>query len=151
MRYPLTITSLHDRVAVVVGGGVVGERKVRGLLAADAPVRLISPTATEQLIAWAGLRAIEWLQRPYQDGDLNGAGLVFAATNARAVNQDIAAAAHRQGLLVNVADAPAEGVFHAPAVTRQDGVIVAVSTVAGRPRQATATRDRIAAFLAQEG
>ena len=43
MRYPLTITNLSGRTAVVVGGGVVGERKVRSLLLAQAPVRLISP------------------------------------------------------------------------------------------------------------
>ena len=147
MRYPLTITSLSGRIAVVVGGGVVGERKVRGLLAAALPVRLISPTATAQLAAWAAAGAINWKQRPYREGDLDGAGLVFAATNARAVNREIAAAALRRGLLVNVADAPAEGNFHAPAVTRQEDLIVAVSTETARPRQATATRDRIASFL----
>lgn len=148
MRYPLTLTNLKGRVAVVVGGGVVGERKVRGLLAAALPVRLISPTATEQLQAWAHTRAIDWAQRPYRVGDLNDAGLIFAATDVRAVNQEIARAAHRQGLLVNVADMPTEGNFHAPAVLRQDGLIIAVSTEAGRPRQATTARDRIAAFLA---
>jgi cobalt-precorrin 5A hydrolase/precorrin-3B C17-methyltransferase len=150
MRYPLTITNLHGRIAVVVGGGVVGERKVRSLVAADVPVRLISPTATEQLTAWAGGGEIVWQQRPYRDGDLNGAGLVFAATNIRAVNREIALAAHAQGLLVNVADAPSEGNFHSPAVVRKDDLIVSVSTLSGRPRQATTVRDRIAALLASE-
>ena len=150
MRYPLTITNLHGRTAVVVGGGVVGERKVRSLLAADVPVRLISPTATEQLKAWASLGEIDWERRPYRDGDLSGAGLVFAATNVRAVNQEIAVAAHAQGLLVNVADAPSEGNFHSPAVVRKDDLIVSVSTLSGRPRQATTARDKIAALLASE-
>ena len=84
MRYPLTITNLSGRTAVVVGGGVVGERKVRSLLLAQAPVRLISPTATEQLTAWAARGEIAWQRRRYQEGDVDGAGLVFAATNARA-------------------------------------------------------------------
>ena len=150
MRYPLTITNLHGRTAVVVGGGVVGERKVRSLVAADVPVRLISPTATEQLTAWADGGEIVWQKRPYRDGDLNGAGLVFAATNIRAVNQEIALAAHAQGLLVNVADAPSEGNFHSPAVVRKGDLIVSVSTLSGRPRQATTARDKIAALLASE-
>ena len=111
MRYPLTITNLSGRVAVVVGGGIVGERKVRSLLAADVPVRLISPSATEQLTAWAEGGEIEWTRRLYREGDLDDAGLVFAATNVRAVNHEIAVAAHRQALLVNVADAPARGKF----------------------------------------
>ncbi len=150
MRYPLTITNLSGRVAVVVGGGIVGERKVRSLLAADVQVRLISPSATEQLAAWAEHDDIEWKRRVYRDGDLDDVGLVFAATNVRAVNHEIAAAAHRQGLLVNVADAPAEGNFHSPAVVRRDDLIVSVSTISGQPRKATSARDRIAALLEAE-
>ncbi len=150
MRYPLTLTNLGRRIAVVFGGGIVGERKVRSLLAADVQVRLISPSATEQLTAWAEGGELEWTQRPYQDGDLADAGLVFAATDVRAVNHKIAAAAHKQGLLVNVADAPAEGNFHSPAVMRRDDLIVSVSTNSGRPRRATAARDRIAALLETE-
>ena len=59
-------------------------------------------------------------------------------------------AAHAQGLLVNVADAPSEGNFHSPAVVRKDDLIVSVSTLSGRPRQATTARDKIAALLASE-
>ena len=150
MRYPLTITNLDGRIAVVVGGGVVAERKVRSLLAADVPVRLIGPTATEQLTAWADRGAIVWEQRAYREGDVDGAGLVFAATNLCAVNREIAVAAHALGLLVNVADEPAEGNFHSPAVVRQGDLIVSVSTLSGRPRQATTARDKIAALLASE-
>ncbi|MCY4412037.1 MAG: bifunctional precorrin-2 dehydrogenase/sirohydrochlorin ferrochelatase [Caldilineaceae bacterium] len=150
MRYPLTLTNLGGGIAIVFGGGIVGERKVRSLLAADVQVRLISPSATRQLTAWAEGGELEWTQRPYQDGDLADAGLVFAATNVRAVNHEIAAAAHKQGLLVNVADSPAEGNFHSPAVMRRDDLIVSVSTNSGRPRRATAARDRIAALLETE-
>ena len=147
MRYPLTLTNLEGRLAVVVGGGTVGERKVRNLLAAGVPVRLISPTATKQLTAWAETSQLEWTCRRYRRGDIDAAGLVFAATNERAVNREVASAAHRLGLLVNVADAPTEGNFNSPAVLRQDDLIVAVSTVSARPRTATSTRDRIADLL----
>lgn len=151
MRYPLTLTNLDGRVAVVVGGGTVGERKVRNLLAAGVPVRLISPMATKQLTAWAEAGHLEWTCRGYRDGDVDGAGLVFAATNVREVNRSVASAAHSLGLLVNVADAPTEGNFNSPAVLRQDDVIVAVSTVSARPRTATSTRDRIADLLESKG
>ncbi len=150
MRYPLTMTSLGGRIAVVVGGGIVGERKVRSLLAGEAPVRLISPTATEQISAWAESGEIEWRRRRYREGDLDEAALVFAATNVRAVNRAVGEAAHRKRLLINVADAPAEGNFHSPAVTRHDDVIVSVSSYTGQPGIATSARDRIAAHLGQE-
>ena len=150
MRFPLTITDLRGGTAVVAGGGVVGERKVRSLLAAGVPVRLISPAATEQLQVWAAGNKIVWEQRTFREQDLDGAGLVFAATNVRAVNRQIAHAASDRGLLVNVADAPAEGNFHSPAVHRTGDLIVSVSTISGRPRQATSVRDKIAALLAPD-
>ncbi len=150
MRYPLTMTSLGGRIAVVVGGGIVGERKVRSLLAGEVPVRLVSPSATEQITAWAETGEIEWKRRRYRDGDLDDAALVFAATNVRTVNQEVGEDAHRKGLPVNVADAPAEGNFHSPAVTRQDDLIVSVSTYTGQPGIATSARDRIAALLKRD-
>lgn len=146
-RYPVTLIHLDSTLAVVVGGGIVGERKVAGLLAANARVRLIAPTAVPGLVALAEAGRIEWLRRAYAPGDLADAGIVFAATNVRAVNRAVTEEAHRLGLLVNVADAPAEGNFHAPAVHRTEEAVIAVSSYAGRPGIATRLRDRIAAFL----
>lgn len=146
-RYPVTLIHLDRTLAVVVGGGVVGERKITGLLAAQARVRLIAPTAAPGLVALAEAGEIEWLRRAYAPGDLTGAGIVFAATDVRAVNRAVTEEARRLGLLVNVADAPAEGNFHAPAVHRTEEAVIAVSSYAGRPGIATRIRDRIAALL----
>lgn len=145
--YPVTLTNLSAWLTVVVGGGRVGERKVRGLLAAGAQVRVISPVITGPLQEWVEAGRIDWLARPYQPGDLTGAFLVFAATDQRSVNQQIAQEAHGLGSLCNVADRPAEGNFHVPAVHRQEGLVVAVSTMAGRPRLAQEVREWIARHL----
>jgi cobalt-precorrin 5A hydrolase / precorrin-3B C17-methyltransferase len=148
--YPITLTSLRGAPVVVVGGGAVGERKVRGLLAAGAAVRLISPAATERLQAWAAAGQINWEQRRYAAGDLDGARLAFAATNQREVNAQIASDAAMLGLLCNVADAPAEGSFHLPAVYRGDGVTIAVSTDGASPARAVALRNAIVQWLGRE-
>ena len=144
MLFPISLTNLQKHLCIVIGGGPVGERKVRNLLAVDAKVRLVSPDATAQLHAWAESGRIEWRQRPYQPGDLPHAFLVFAATNVRSVNAQIASDAAAAGALCNVADAPDEGDFHVPAVHRGDGVVVAVSTEDGTPRRAKAVRDGVA-------
>lgn len=146
-RYPITLIHLESTLAVVVGGGIVGERKVSGLVAANAHVRLIAPTATPALLALAENDEIEWTQREYRSGDLAEAGIVFAATNVRAVNRAVTDEALERGLLVNVADAPAEGNFHAPAVHRTDEAIIAISSYAGRPGIATRLRARIVELL----
>jgi cobalt-precorrin 5A hydrolase/precorrin-3B C17-methyltransferase len=145
--YPITLTNLGGALVVVVGGGAVGERKLRGLLAAGAAVRLISPAATPQLRALANSGAIRWHARPYQPDDLAGARLVFAATDQRAVNKQVADDAAALGLLCNVADDPRAGTFHLPAVYREPGLLVAVSTAGTSPARAKRLRDQIAAWL----
>jgi cobalt-precorrin 5A hydrolase / precorrin-3B C17-methyltransferase len=146
--YPITLINLRGAPVVVVGGGAVGERKLRGLLAVGAAVQLISPAITPDLRALAESGAIAWQARPYQQGDLAGARLVFAATDQRAVNAQIASDAAALGLLCNVADDPRAGDFHLPAVHREPGLLVAVSTAGASPARAKRLRDQIAAWLA---
>jgi cobalt-precorrin 5A hydrolase/precorrin-3B C17-methyltransferase len=145
--YPITLTNLRGALVVVVGGGAVGARKLRGLLAVGASVRLISPAATPELRALADSGAITWHARAYQPGDLAGARLVFAATNQRAVNAQVADDAAALGLLCNVADDPRAGDFHLPAVYREPDLLVAVSTAGTSPARAKRLRDQIAAWL----
>src|SRR6476660_10365770 len=146
--YPITLTNLRGALVVLVGGGAVGPRKLRGLLAIGAVVRLISPAATPDLRALADNGAITWHARAYQPGDLTGARLVFTATDQRAVNAQVADDAAALGLLCNVADDPRAGDFHLPAVHREPGLLVAVSTAGASPARAKRLRDKIAAWLA---
>ncbi|MGB8266706.1 MAG: NAD(P)-dependent oxidoreductase, partial [Candidatus Velthaea sp.] len=74
--YPIILT-VRGRRALVVGGGPVAERKVRGLLDAGADITLISPRATPDLAALADARTIRWIERPYATGDAAGCALVF--------------------------------------------------------------------------
>lgn len=136
---------------MVIGGGRVAERKVRGLLDAGANVKLISPLITENLCSWAAEGRIRWAERPYQAGDLQTARLVFAATNSREVNRQVADDARRLCILCNVVDVPAEGDFHVPAVYRGHDVMLTVSTYGDDPSRARDLRDHLAAWLENEG
>lgn len=146
--YPINLARMSGQRAVVVGGGPVGERKVKGLLAVGAQVKVISPEVTVQLQAWADTGRIIWQPRSYQAGDLHGAFLVFAATNQRAINARVAQDAAALNLLSNIADVPEEGDFYLPAVHRQPEVMVAVSTSGQSPGRAARIRDRVAELLA---
>lgn len=146
--YPIYLHQNSSLSAVVVGGGPVGQRKVTGLLSAGARVRLVSPTATPHLQDLAAAGRIEWLPRPYQTGDLDGALLAFAATNQRPVNAQVALDARNARILCNVADAPDEGDFHVPAIHRQGDLTIAVGTGGHSPTHARRVRDLIAEWLA---
>jgi len=102
---------------------------------------------TPELRALADSGAITWHARAYQPGDLAGARLVFAATDQRAVNAQVADDAAALELLCNVADDPRAGDFHLPAVYREPGLLVAVSTAGASPARAKQLRDQIASWL----
>jgi len=145
--YPITLTHMEQVVALVIGGGQVGERKIKGLLAVQAIVQLISPQITPQLQQWVEQGVLTWQARSYQTGDLMGAHLVFAATNQRMVNAQVAQDAASLNILCNVADDPDAGNFHVPAVHRTDDIMVAVSTGGDSPTRAKERRNQIAKML----
>jgi len=136
--YPLQL-NLQQRLCVVVGAGSVGLRKVEGLLAAGARVRLVSAALPEILPP-----ALELVARPYRQGDLAGALLAFAATDDPQVNAAVAAEARAAGILVNRADDPAAGDFALPAVLRRGELTLTVATGGGSPALAALLREELA-------
>lgn len=131
--FPVTL-QLKGRRCVVVGGGAVAERKASALIAAGADkLIVISPVATPELMRQSGAGTLQWLQRSFADEDLNGAFLVFAATNDRAVNERIARKCERLAILVNVADEAVEGSFISPSVIRRGDLLLAVTASGASP------------------
>jgi precorrin-2 dehydrogenase / sirohydrochlorin ferrochelatase len=126
--YPIFL-DLSGRRCVVVGGGQVANRKARKLLQARAEVVVISPEIRPELESVAS----EVHRRPYEAGDLEGAYLAFAATDAREVNAAVALEAKERDIPVNVADGPSGGDFALPSVLRRGRLQVAVSTGGASP------------------
>lgn len=141
--YPVAL-SVRGRRVVVVGGGAVAERKVRGLLGADAAVVVISPSLTPPLAALADAGAIGWEPRRYAAGDLAGAFLAFAATDDDAVNAAVAADAGTAGILVNDASDAGRGDFATPAVHRSGPLTVTVDSGGLSPSFTKRIRDELA-------
>lgn len=136
--------------AVVIGGGEVAERKVQGLLQADAAVRVVSPQLTPTLAQFAREGRIQVTARGYLPGDLAGARLVVAATDQPEVNAAIADDSAARGCLVNVVDDPQRCTFHMPAVIRRSGITIGISTGAASPALARHLRETLDAVLGPE-
>lgn len=141
--YPIAL-SLRGKRAVVVGGGNVAERKIRGLLAAGAQIVVVSPALTESLASLAEADAIRWEARGYADGDLAGATLAFAATNDETTNATVVAEARRSGVLVNDAGDAERGDFATPAVHRSGPLTVTVDSAGLSPSFTKRIRDELA-------
>ena len=147
--YPVFL-DLTDRPVLVVGGGPVAEGKVEGLLAAGANVTVVSPTVTPRLAGWAAAGRIEYLPRPYQDGDVAGRRLALVATDDPAVSGAVAAEGRERGIWVNAADEPARCDFILPAVIRRGRLVVAVSTGGASPAAARAIREELEGYLTDD-
>jgi precorrin-2 dehydrogenase/sirohydrochlorin ferrochelatase len=146
MKYPVFL-NIKDRLCVIVGGGSVGLRKARGLLAAGARVRLIAPRVSERADVPAGL---ETVCREFRSGDLSGAFLAFTATPDRAVNAAVADEGRRRGVPVNVADLPEEGDFILPARFSRGDLSVAVATGGKSPAFAVMVTNYLKTVVGEE-
>jgi precorrin-2 dehydrogenase / sirohydrochlorin ferrochelatase len=138
-NYPLML-DVSDRSIAIVGGGEVAVRKVEGLLSAGAKcIRVISLTFHERMPA-----NVERVAGVYHRKNLEGASLIFAATDDAKVNQQIVRDAQEMGVLVCRANGDEEnaGDFATPAVVRRGPVMVTVST-GGSPALAAKMRDAI--------
>jgi uroporphyrin-III C-methyltransferase/precorrin-2 dehydrogenase/sirohydrochlorin ferrochelatase len=143
--YPSALR-LGGRRVVVAGGGNVAQRRVPSLLAAGADVVVVSPHVTPAIEGLAGGGEVTWLRRGFEEEDLDEAWYVIAATDDRAVNERISAAAEERRIFCVRSDDAARATAWTPAVGRHAGVTVAV--VANRePRRSAGLRDQIIAGL----
>ncbi len=148
--YPIFIEAKNRKV-LVIGGGNVGAEKVRGLLAAEADITLVSPTLVDELRGHAESGRIKHLPRPYREDDLDGGWeWVMVATDDGAINADVAHAAKARGLWVNAADDPKYCDFILPAVVRKGKITLAASTSGTSPALARRLREELDAYLTED-
>lgn len=139
--YPVMI-NLEDRLVTVIGAGEVSLRKVEDLLETGARVRVISP------VFHSGFKAlgenfpgrIECLEREYREGDLDGAALVFSATNDGGVNASVFTEATERNILINAVDDPPNCSFFIPSFIRRGDLLMALSTSGASPSMAARLR-----------
>src|SRR5919197_4987032 len=118
-QYYPAFLDLRRRRVVVVGGGEVATGKVRGLLpCGPEPLVVIAPEASTFIRGQAAAGRLEWHARPYQDGDLAGAYVAFAATDDRALNATVARDARQRGVPVLAVDDVPNCDFIAPAIVK---------------------------------
>lgn len=137
------------RPCAVVGGGEVARRKVKTLIESGAAVRVISPALDDELKALAEQGRFEWRPREYRPGDLAGAFLVVAASDAAEVNQAARKEAAAAGALVNVADDPEGSDYQVPSFFENGPLLIAVSTGGLSPAVSRTLRRMIQAYLGE--
>jgi uroporphyrin-III C-methyltransferase / precorrin-2 dehydrogenase / sirohydrochlorin ferrochelatase len=137
---------LAGRKVVVVGGGHVAQRRIPALLAAGARVEVVSPVVTPAIEGLVGSGEVTWHERGFEAGDLDDAWYVIAATDVRAVNEQVSLAAEDRRVFCVRSDDAERATAWTPAVGRHAGVTVAV--LGNRqPQRSAAVRDEIVSAL----
>lgn len=138
--YPM-FADLNGRRCIVIGGGVIAQRKVTTLLGYGAAVTVVSPEVTKRLSTYAKAGKIRHIARRFQPADVREAWLVYAATDDQAINQLVFRTASARRIFTNVVDQKPLCSFITPAIARRGPVTVAVSTGGASPSLAKQIRD----------
>jgi len=129
--YPIFL-DVKDRDCLVAGGGAVGTRKALGLARAGARVIVVSLGFSDEL-SNTPFPAITLKKKEFEDSDLDGISLAFAATDNMQLNAGIRQAAQKKNILCNIADGRDKGDFILPAVVDRGDLLFAVSTCGASP------------------
>lgn len=143
MKYYPVFLDLRERKCLVVGGGEVAQRKVRGLVEAGARVTVVSPKLTPSLRRLVEKRKVRHVRRRYRGGDLDGYFLIYGATDHSAAHSAMAGEARSGGFLLNIVDRPELSDFIAPAVVRRGDLVLAISTGGASPALAKKLRQEL--------
>ncbi|RAG80424.1 uroporphyrinogen-III C-methyltransferase [Streptacidiphilus pinicola] len=142
--YPVGLR-LAGRRVVVIGGGVVAQRRLPALLNAGADVVVVSPETTPAVQAMADSGELRWERRAYQAGDLADAWYAMIATSDPETNAAAAAEAEAERIFCARSDDASAATAWTPASGRAEGTVVAV--LSGDPRRSVALRDAIVGGL----
>ena len=147
MDYFPIFLQLKRRHCLVVGGGLIAERKVRLLLRAGAAVNIAASELTAELASLRDQQAIVQHADGFDAAQVKGMTLVIAATSDQQFNQGVADIAEQAGVLCNVVDDAAASSFIVPAIVDRSPVIIAVGTGGNAPVLAQRLKAQIEAWL----
>ena len=138
------------RRCLVVGAGRIAQRKIEGLLTADADVVVVAPAAVDQVRDWAASGKLTWHERAFEPTDLEDAWLAITATADAMVNQSVFDEGEARRVWINSADDPRNCSFTLMSIVRRGDIVVTVSTNGRSPALATFLKDHVATEMGEE-
>ncbi|HEX3343216.1 MAG TPA: bifunctional precorrin-2 dehydrogenase/sirohydrochlorin ferrochelatase [Polyangiaceae bacterium] len=148
--FPLFL-KLAGKCVLVVGAGPVAERKIESLLETAAEVRVVAPEATEGVERLATEGRVAWRARPFEDADVDGAWLVFAATSAPEVQAQVARATSARRVFCVAVDDPENASAYSGSLVRRPPFTIAISSGGATPALTRLVREVLEQVLPGEG
>jgi siroheme synthase-like protein len=140
---------------LVIGGGTLGERKVKSLLLHQAGVTVISETFTPALTDLGNQGKITLIESRLENAttqlrtQIRDSKLVFAATNDRTLNQLVSKLAMESRVLVCAVDMPEICDFYSPAVFQRGSIRVGICTDGKSPIVSKVLKERLSSQVTE--
>lgn len=158
MGYFPFFVELKGKRGLIVGGGIVAERKVRKLLPYEPELLVVAPEIDDGI--WKLSEEIKekrkknedtseliLSERDFETTNLEKMDFVIAATSDETLNARIAKLCEERNILVNVVDDKEKCGFLFPSLIREGKLSIGISTEGASPRVATTFRARLSADI----
>lgn len=146
MDYLPLFLDIKNKPCLIVGGGVIAERKISILARAQASITIIAPEITSEIKRKLG-EQITWQEKKFTvddlASDLRNYQIVIAATDDRNVNAEVAQLCRDKKILINTADNSKNCDFILPSIIDRSPVQIAVSTGGASPVLARMLRTKL--------
>ena len=132
---------ITDSNILLVGGGKEAWHKAKILHRFTDKVTVVASEIPDEIRQLP----FHFIERPFEDSDLEGVQLVFISTGSEAQNHHIKAVAQKYGVLASVMDDPSWCDFISPAISHQEGdnLTIAVGSDSKDVRRSIRVRNKI--------
>ena len=148
--FPLFV-DLSGKDILFVGGGSIAARRIGVLQPFVEEITVVAPEADGRILELTESGFVNWIMREFDEGDLEGRDIVFAATDDKELNAEIAAKCRERGIIVNVSSDKELCDFYFPGIVRQGETVIGVNASGKDHKKARRVRERIEEILTEEG
>jgi precorrin-2 dehydrogenase/sirohydrochlorin ferrochelatase len=157
MSYFPAFLKMDAKKVLIVGGGYIAYEKLKHLLDFTGTISVIAIEFNSQMQSCIDQYALEYEQRAYESGDINGFDIVVVAVDDIALQAEIYKESRSCNTLCNAVDATEYCDFIFPSYIKKGDLTVAVSTSGASPAMSKHLRhyleelipDSIESFLVQ--
>ena len=147
MAYFPLFTDSRTLKCLVVGGGLVGLRKLRTLTRFDVDCSVVANEFHDELLEFAQSHGIATSKKTFSESDLSGFNLVVVATSSSRTNERISQLCHQRSIAVNVVDNAELSSIIFPAIVDRKPVTIAISSDGLSPTITRRLRTQIEAIV----
>ena len=131
-HFPIFLRLSGERV-VVSGARSAAVAKLRLLQKTEARLAVFGPDPDPEILSWHSSGALRHMARMLEGADLEGAALLYCASEDAHEDARAAALARTRGIPVNIVDNLEKSDFITPAIVDRDPVTVAIGTEGAAP------------------